>query len=593
MNNDLVSFRVFKGISNCSTEKLEGEVVKVIERFKTRFVAEIIKFSRKKLEVFFDDPQLSGLREVWGYFQEVQVGDKVVIQLHQFPPARMEGEVLKTLGHSSSGKVDFFSLIADLQLPGRFDDDKFQTEINKLQEMRESILAKNVSLYKNLEGKCFFTVDGINAKDFDDAICAERSENAFKLYVAIADVWGYLSLCPFIFEEAKRRGTSIYLVDKVIPMLPPILSEDLCSLKEGEKRHTICLFIEVDLTGKIKEETLQIFPATIISQKRFNYQEVNEFLNKYGTEGVNNIYGAEIEKSVISAYHVMKLIQKQRRNEGYQSLKIFQDKFELELNEKGELTSLCKNELGGTEAQQLVETCMILANQLVARFLAREDIETLYRTHRKPEIDRLKNFVEEVRELGCDFTVPQRDNIGVEVNILNGWLFEAKNSIHYKIIQHNLLQALPKAEYRSDNIGHFGINTDYYVHFTSPIRRLPDLLIHKSLWLCVFLRETTLHHEIINSALELREMAYLANITEQRSVLAEKRFVSRKIYKYLVAEKIKKEIDGVVMSRFPWGYMVLIDQIYDGFVRTKEWRALGQVVKLRKVDYSWDEFVEC
>ncbi|AFO52445.1 ribonuclease R [Candidatus Mycoplasma haematolamae str. Purdue] len=590
LNNDLVAFRVLnKGISkhNQTGPTNEAYVTEVVKRFKTDFVVEVIEKKDKSIFVFFDDPQLGGLLEIQGVFSKANVGEKILVRLESFPPEEIRGRLLKILGKSGTGESDFLSLVCDLSIRNQFQGELLNTEVQRLTVRREEVL-KNKHLYEDLTSKQFFTIDGDKAKDFDDAICVEQIDQGYRLYVAIADVWGYLSTCPAIMEEAIHRGTSIYLLDRVIPMLPAILSEDLCSLREGVDRHTVSVSVDLDRKGRIIKNSERIFASVIHSKKRFTYNQLNDhFLEKeemvFSTQ--------ELKESVVDAYELSRLIQKRLIDERKPSLKIVQEKNEFKTNSNEEIVGFSKESPRDEQpAQKLIETFMILANQLVAEWMTRQEIATIYRVHKVPETAKINHFIEEVQEMEEIDLLESVDQVTVQK--LNSWLERFRSHEYFKIIQGNLLQVLPKAEYSISNIGHFGINSSDYLHFTSPIRRLSDLLVHKTLWMYLLDRERYPYHERVLHSNNLESLTYSCNLSELRSITAERRFVSRKIYRYLLSINKGSIYKGVVTSRSPWGYSVRIEGLYDGFVRSLDTKRLGEVVSLKKVDYSWEEFEE-
>lgn len=591
LNNDLVLFKVpdlRKG-----SRDIEPKIIKIVERFKVNFVVEVLEVLRQGIIVFFDDPQLSGKRAIFGNFSKVQVGHKILVQLSAFPPERIQGKLLEILGPKGEPEVDFKSLVLDLKLPNKFQDKEIQLEIKQLKSQRESSLS-NTELYQSLEDKYFFTIDGEKAKDFDDAICTERLKDGFKLYIAIADVWGYLRHCPAITEEANQRGTSIYLLNRVITMLPSILSEDLCSLREGKRKNTICLSIEITENAELKKSTLRIFPAFISSKKRFTYEQLNRYMQ--GEE--QDLFSDEqLKSAVLNSYEVAKKFVEKEQTGEKEPLRISQDKLEYHLDEKERIIGFSRNNENSNNSlsfEKVIEKYMVLANNLVGEWFKKHNLKTIYRVHKTPEPSRINNFLYEMQTFKCNAPI-FLDSPDLTTNKLNRLLSVFKQSPHFQLIQYNFLLTLPKAEYSLMNIGHFGLNSQNYLHFTSPIRRLPDLLVHKALWM-YFLSPSLYRERERETSLEaLDKLVYFSNLFEQRAVTAERRFTSRKMYQYLLTKYPNQEFKGIIVAKTECGYNIRIDNCYEGFIRRENCKSnkkLGDSILLKKMEYSWDEFIE-
>ncbi|AGX88837.1 RNB domain-containing ribonuclease [Mycoplasma parvum] len=588
LHNDLVAFREFpySGKLDSQSRLKEGYVAQIIERFKTNFVVEVIKIENpNKIWVFFDDSQFSGLQEISGFFPDIKKGEKVLLKLHTFPPKKISGEIVKVLGDSKNGEIEYISLLEDLNLRSSFNNKELYKEIQELEEKQEKIL-KNTELYQDLRDKNFFTIDGDTAKDFDDAIFVEKIDQKYGVYIAIADVWAFLVNCPSIFKEARERGNSIYLLNRVIPMLPSILSEKLCSLRENEEKHTICVYVEVNQEGKILFNTFKVFPSIIISKKRFTYS----FLNQYFA-GKNQLEGIElkIRATIKEVYEVFQLIDKRRKKEGKSSLMIMHFQLEHQINENEEIINveIEKNNYPRI-AEKLIEVFMVLANQLIANFLNSKNIKSIYRVHKVPDPIRVQAFFNIFRELNPSSDIPEKAENTIKT--FNSLLEKSKNNKYLQIIQYHVLQALPKAEYSLENIGHFGLNLNNYLHFTSPIRRFADLIIHKTLWMYFFDNKGYSKRERENHEFELEKISYQVNLLEKIGVTAEKRFISRKLFKYLCHKYPNREFNAVIFAKNPWGYLLKLEGFYDGFMRTSKNIKVGTNILVRPVKYSWDEF---
>lgn len=592
LNNDLVLCK-FPDLRKGSTDN-QPRVLRIVERFKVNFVVEVISLLRQGIVVFFDDPQISGKRIIFGVFPLIQVGHKILVQLKSFPPEKIYGKLLEIIGFKGKPEVEFKSLVLDLKLPLNFERKSINDEIEQLKSRRESVL-QNTHLYQFLEDKYFFTIDGEKAKDFDDAICTEKTQSGFKLYIAIADVWGYLRHLPSIEEEANQRGTSIYLLNRVITMLPAILSEDLCSLREGEKRNTICVALEITEKAELKKSTLKIFPAFIRSKKRFTYEQLNRYMS--GKE--RDFFEDErLKEAVINSYLVAQRFLEKERFGNKETLRISRDKLEYQTDEKERIIGVSRVNEDSDDFlsfEKVIEKYMVLANNLVGEWFKSHNLKTIYRIHKTPEHSRINNFLYEMQHFRCSGAPIFLDSPSLTTPILNRLLNIFRNHEKFSLIQYNFLLTLPKAEYSLMNIGHFGLNSQNYLHFTSPIRRLPDLLVHKALWMHFLSPKSYSNQEREVSLENLDKLVYLSNLGEQRAVSAERRFISRKLYQYLLTKFPKQEFVGVILVKTEWGYNVRIENCYEGYIRRencKNNKKLGDIIHLKKVEYSWDEFIE-
>ncbi len=317
---------------------------------------------------------------------------------------------------------------------------------------------------KNLKYLNFITIDGDDAKDFDDAVYCEKFEKNWKLYVAIADVAHYVEHNSNIDKEAKRRGVSVYFPTYVIPMLPEILSNNLCSLKPGEDKYTITAEILIDNNGNIK--SYNFYNSLILSSARLTYYQVEEFL-----KGKNIIKDNNIIININNLHGLYKILKKARENRN--AVDFDSQEFSFIIGNNNEIKGI-KNNIR-LESQKIIEECMIIANIASSLFIRKNKLNTLFRIHDQPNLEKIEDASISLKSLGYNLDhskIPSTDEI-------NKILMLSKEKLDHHLVTSIILRTMARAEYSPKNIGHYGLSLKSYNHFTSPIRRYPDLVVHR------------------------------------------------------------------------------------------------------------------
>ncbi len=319
----------------------------------------------------------------------------------------------------------------------------------------------------DLTSKLIVTIDGEKTKDFDDAIFVEKNDEDYILYVSIADVAYYVQEDSQIDIEARNRGCSIYLIDKVIPMLPEKLSNGICSLNPNENRYAITLEAKIDKQGRIINK--KIYPSIIKSKYRLTYNQVD---NKENDEAIKK--DLELSKMLITAYELSDIIGNNKRQEGYIDFEIEESIIELD-KITGEAIAIKKRERLSSEI--LIENFMIFANEVVSKMIADLKIPSIYRVHESPSLEKVQNLNSFISSIfPKDHYQLQSSNNPKD---FQKFVNQIKEKRFDNLVKMFLLKTMQKAKYSSNNIGHFGLASQYYSHFTSPIRRYPDLLLHR------------------------------------------------------------------------------------------------------------------
>jgi len=497
-------------------ERDTGAVVRILERKRMQMVGTLQR-SRQFLYVIPDDPRIPHdvyVTEPRDVGRPAREGDKVVVELREWESRHTnpEGEIIEVLGAPGEGGVDMLSVLRQYHLPLHFPKDVLQEARSIGPDVSARDLAGRTDCRKHL----VVTIDPDDAKDFDDAFCLQRvSSDQWKLWVHIADVSHYVKPGTALDTEARKRGNSTYLVDRVIPMLPEALSNELCSLKPHVDRLTKCVEFLVSNDGRVLNA--KFYPAVIHSQQRFAYKEVFGILNRKP--------GTRAEEMLHDANRLAQSIRRLRFKNGSLALDFPETK--IRLDEQGRVLRLEKVE--NDISHQLIEEYMLLANEAVARHLMRRNLKAVYRVHEQPDERRLQEYREEVlsHHVPCgNLSKP------AEVQKLLSRLDSLPIGPALKI---GFLKSLMRARYAVEPLGHYGLAKKEYTHFTSPIRRYADLVVHRALF-----------EKNHGSTHSLREMADHISTTERNSADAERDSKDVKMYAFL-----KLQLESAKPEQYP------------------------------------------
>lgn len=562
LNGDKVLVELFEN-DNEKAHK-EGKIIRIIKHEKDTVVG-IFNKSRNFAFVIPDDKNFgTDIYISKKNFLNAKENDKVLVKITKFPVSgkNAEGKVIEVLGGVDEAGVDILSLVKEYNLPYEFPEPVIEEAIN----IKQFIEEKDIKNRIDLRNKEIFTIDGEDAKDLDDAVCVERLENGnFYLGVHIADVSNYVKKLSELDKEAIIRGTSIYMMDRVIPMLPKELSNGICSLNAGETRFAISVFMEINTNGKVVSSDIK--KSVIKVTKRMNYSDVTKLLEY--EEGKFNEFSEKDKKMIeehkayiphfIRMKNLAEILKERRKKEGSLDLDVPESK--IILNENGIAIDVKKYEI--TISNEIIEQFMLIANETVAETFYYLEAPFIYRVHEVPEIEKIQELNKFLINLGYKIK-GNKDNIHPKA--FAEVLEKIKGTEEERIISNLILRTLKVAKYEAENKGHFGIASKCYCHFTSPIRRYPDLFIHR-----VISRYLENNYNITEEEKEkyYMEAVNRAESSSEREKIADK--VERESIDIKMAEfmhdKIGEIYDGIISNITSFGVFVELENTVEGLIR--------------------------
>ena len=550
LNNDTVIVEI---LNKNSGEKREGRIVKTLERDLSTIVGEIY-FKKDKVYIIPDDKKLDIQLEIDRDKSHGAVdGHKVVVKiLRNITKNRYKGEVVRIIGHKNDPGVDILSIVCKYEINDTFPEEV----IEELDSIPEEVREQDKKGRKDLTDVTIFTIDGDDTKDIDDAISVEKLKNGnYKLGVHIADVSYYVKEGSPLDKEAMDRGTSVYLVDRVIPMLPHKLSNGICSLNPGVERLAISCVMEIDNNGKTVD--YEIFPSIIKSRLQMTYKKVNQVIEKNeipeGYEPFVNDLKLMDELSQI--------IRKAKINRGYIDFDV--DEAKIIVDENCHPTDIVLRNRG--RGENLIEDFMIQANECVATHIFYMDLPFIYRVHEYPKEEKIRDFISFVQSLGYTVKFNTKD---ISPKAIQNLINQLKDKKEFKVLSSLLLRNMQKAIYLPQNLGHYGLASKCYTHFTSPIRRYPDTTVHRLLRTYLF--NDDMSNQTINKWQE--KLVYIAensSFKERESVECEREVEDMKMAEYM-EDHIGEEYKGIISGVTNFGMFIQLDNLVEGLIHVND-----------------------
>ena len=553
LNGDTVAIKIIA--EKEGDKKQEGKIVKIVRHEKDTVVGTFQK-SRNFAFVVPDDKNFGTdifiSKANWGKARDKK---KVLVQILKYPEKgkNAEGKVIEVLGGINEAGVDMLSLIKQYELPYKFPDEV----VAEAKAYGDKIDPSDLPRRRDLRNDIIFTIDGEDAKDLDDAIHVEKLENGnYKLDVHIADVSHYVREKTELDKEAYLRGTSIYMLGRVIPMLPRELSNGICSLNAGEDRYTLSCSMEI--TPKAKIVSSDIYKGVIRVTERMCYTDVQKILDR-SDETVLKRYEKYISYFDLMA-ELANILKAKRKENGYLNLEIPESK--IILDENGVAIDVKKYET--YFANEIIEQFMLIANETVAEKFYWLQSPFIYRNHEAPDVDKVKELNKSLYNFGYKIKISKEEII--YPNEFAKILEDVKGKDEEKVVSNIILRTLRVAKYEAENKGHFGIASKYYCHFTSPIRRYPDLFIHRII--SKYLDNDYLVNDFWIKKYEKRAEKRAENCSERERVATKVEREAEDIKKAEFMEsKIGEEYEGIVSSVTNFGIFVELDNTVEGLIR--------------------------
>ncbi len=542
-------------------KKLEGEITKVLERNKTEFVGIV---DMQKSYAFVRPTDFRMYTDIFIPKEKIGKatdGDKVIVSINEWPDNADSpfGEITEVLGKPGDHNTEIHSILAEYGLPYEFPLE-VESYANKLDT---SIKKEEIAKRRDMRDILTFTIDPKDAKDFDDALSFQKLENGnYEIGVHIADVSHYLKEGTILDDEAYERATSVYLVDRVVPMLPEVLSNNACSLRPNEEKYTFSAIFELDKNAVLKN---QWFGRTVIdSNERFAYEEAQHIIEtgdakipeeisiREGSYTVDNT----IVEATLTLDKLAKILRAKRMKEGAISFDKIEVRFNL--NENNEPQGVYFKE--SKDANKLIEEFMLLANRKVAEFIGKQKKPFVYRVHDEPNEEKLIALNGIVSRFGHKLNFNSKQTISDSLNKL---LSDVKGKKEQNLVDTLAIRSMSKAIYTLENVGHYGLAFEYYTHFTSPIRRYPDVMVHRLL------------QHYLDEGKAVKEDIYEEKCKHSSSMEALAAQAERDSIKYMQIKFMEdhkdEEFVGVISGVTEWGIYVEIEENKcEGMVRIRD-----------------------
>lgn len=553
INSDTVLVEILKP-KEADGKKAEGRIVKVVKRNNNNIIGKF-ELSKNFGFVVPDDNKI--IYDIYIAKEDIhgaKNNDKVIVKVLKWPDnnKKASGKIVEILGRDGDPKLDVVSVVKMFDIKDKFDKETLQ-EVSK---MKLDISKKEMEKRKDLRNELIFTIDSADTKDIDDAIHVKKLANdKFELGVHIADVSHYVQEGTHLDKEAIKRATSVYLLNTVIPMLPKELSNGLCSLNEGEDRFAISIIMQINGQGNVT--SYDVSKSVIHSVKKGVYSEINDIIDKKANAKYKDY--EMLLQSIEDMKQLQQILWDKREKRGSIEFDLYES--DIILNENEVAVDIAKKERGLSE--QIIEEFMLIANETIAEIFCKKEIPFIYRIHEKPEEERITMLEKILNNLNIKFK-------GTYSTLKPKVMQEVLNSIskedNVKMVSTMMLRSMQQAKYSEQNMGHFGLANEYYCHFTSPIRRYPDLFVHRMITKALennYIFNEKMKEQYIEQAVEY---SGISSVQERNAEKAERELEAIKKCEYM-EDKIGQEYDGVISGLTSFGMFIELDNTVEGLVR--------------------------
>jgi ribonuclease R len=547
MSNDRILVRVTREPGG---DRFRGEVLEVLARGTARAMGAYHQ-TAPGIGILYDKSFAWGedLHVTCSVDMLAKDGDLVTVQIEEYPGSQkgFQGKIISVIGDAADPQNDSIRMLNAHSIPYEFS----KATLREAQAIPAEVATADMVGRHDIQKIPIITIDGKTAKDFDDAVFTEKTSSGFHLIVAIADVSHYVKIGSAIDDDAYLRGTSTYFPNFVAPMLPEKLSNELCSLKPNVPRLALVADMQLSFTGDLVKS--EFYEGVIKSHARVTYGEAQEVVEGRTPEQFKNV-----EQNILRCADLAKILMAKRFREGSLDLEI--PETEIQIDETGQPVDIIQSER--LFAHRLIEELMLTANVAVAKFFKEKNVDAIYRIHEPPLAEAMENFENFLKVFGFD----RHLGGGHLQKKMTKALEHFKGHPKEHILHILALRSLSQAKYSPHNVGHFGLGFEDYTHFTSPIRRYPDLIVHRTLKAILYPKQG---YQLMSEA-DLESAGMMLSATEQRSVKAERQIKSIKKARFM-AQHLGEEFDGVINSVTRFGIFVLLRQFdVDGLVRLEE-----------------------
>lgn len=564
MDGDTVEATIIKHVNPSTGKGSEARVDNIVERASTQIVGEFVAYDKEMR----DSTGFLGFVIPQGKFSDelkVEVlpdGLKpvnhsiVIVKIKDYPtmekPNNLTGLVAKEIGHKDAPGVDILAILYQFNIPSEFPEQVLE----EAQAIEQDINPKDIKGRRDLRDELILTIDGADAKDLDDAISLKKLDNGnYRLGVHIADVSHYVTENSPIDSEALARGTSVYLTDRVVPMLPQRLSNGICSLLPNEDRLTVSCEMTIDSNGRVVDQ--DIFLSVINSSYRMTYTDVNGILA--GDEDLRREYH-EISEMLDQMSELHFILEGMRQKRG--ALSFETSEAQIIVDEDGKPIDIVHRQRGVGE--RLIESFMLAANETIARTYTEKDWPMIYRVHEQPDEERMQRFAEFITAFGV---VLRGRAESIKPKQLQEALNELSDTPYEEVVSMMMLRSMQQARYTDEPFGHYGLAAKDYTHFTSPIRRYPDLMVHRLIH--KYLEATPTSEQKRKISEKLPDIAEHSSKMERRAVEAERETDALKKAEYML-DKVGEQFEGTVSSVTSFGMFIQLDNTVEGLISLQE-----------------------